>query len=53
MTGWSGVTALVWAALALWRTLALGSAQFIVLLLFGLLNLAVVCRVIFPGGRPA
>ena len=31
--------------------MTLGSAQFAVLVFFGLLNLAVVCRVIFPGGR--
>jgi Glycosyl transferase family group 2 len=51
VTGWSGGTALLWAALALWRTITLGFPQFAVLLFFGLLNLAVVCRVIFPGGR--
>jgi hypothetical protein len=31
----------------------LGSLKFAVLLVFGLLNLAVVSRVIFPGGKPA
>jgi cellulose synthase (UDP-forming) len=51
--GWSGGTALLWAALAIWRTVTLDSAQFAVLLFFGLLNLAVVGRVIFPGGRTA
>jgi cellulose synthase (UDP-forming) len=51
--GWSGGTALLWAALAIWRTVTLDSAQFAVLLFFGLLNLAVVSRVIFPGGRAA
>jgi hypothetical protein len=44
---------LLWLALALWRTVALGSPQFAVLLFFGLLNLAMVARVIFPGGRLA
>jgi cellulose synthase (UDP-forming) len=53
VTGWSGGTALLWAALAIWRTVALGSAQFAVLVFFGLLNLAVVGRVIFPGGGAA
>jgi cellulose synthase (UDP-forming) len=48
---WSGSVAVLWLALALWRTAALGSPQFAVLLLFGLLNLAMVARVIFPGGR--
>ena len=51
--GWSGGTALVWAVLAVWRMLALGSAQFAVLVFFGVLNLAVVSRVIFPGDRSA
>jgi hypothetical protein len=45
--------AVLWLALALWRTVTLGSPQFAVLLLFGLLNLAMVARVIFPGGQPA
>jgi len=51
--GWSGGTALLWASLAIWRTVTLGTAQFAVLVFFGVLNLAVVSRVIFPGGRPA
>jgi hypothetical protein len=50
---WSGGVAVVWLALGLWRTAALGSPQFAVLLFFGLLNLAMVARVIFPGGQPA
>jgi cellulose synthase/poly-beta-1,6-N-acetylglucosamine synthase-like glycosyltransferase len=50
---WSGSTAVLWMALALWRTVTLGSAQFMVLMFFGLLNLAVVSRVIFPGVRAA
>jgi cellulose synthase (UDP-forming) len=48
---WSGSVAVLWLALALWRTAALGSPQFAVLLFFGLLNLAMVTRVIFPGGQ--
>ena len=51
--GWSGGTALLWAVLAVWRTVTLDSAQFAVLLFFGLLNLAVVSRIVFPGGRTA
>jgi cellulose synthase (UDP-forming) len=51
--GWSGGSALLWAVLAIWRTATLDPAQFAVLLFFGLLNLAVVSRVIFPGGRAA
>jgi cellulose synthase (UDP-forming) len=53
VTGWSGGTALLWAGLAIWRTVTFGSAQFAVLVLFGVLNLAVVSRVIFPGGSTA
>ena len=45
--GWSGGTALLWVVLALWRTVTLGSAQFAILVFFGVLNLALVGRVIF------
>ncbi len=53
VTAWSGGLAVAWAALALWRTVALASAQFAVVLAFGLFNLAVVSRVVFPGKRTA
>ena len=53
ITWWSGSAAVLWLALAIWRTVTLGSLQFAVLLFFGLLNLAVVSRVIFPGGSTA
>ncbi len=53
ITYWSGSVAVIWLALAIWRMATLGAAQFAVLLFFGLLNLAVVSRVIFPGGRTA
>jgi cellulose synthase/poly-beta-1,6-N-acetylglucosamine synthase-like glycosyltransferase len=53
VTWWSGGAALLWLVLATWRTVSLGSLQFTVLLLFGLLNLAVVSRVIFSGEKPA
>ena len=53
ITWWSGSVAVLWLGLAVWRTATLGSLQFAVLLFFGLLNLAVVGRVIFPGGRAA
>ena len=52
ITWWSGSVAVLWLALAIWRTATLGSPQFAVLLFFGLLNLAVVGRVIFPEARP-
>jgi cellulose synthase (UDP-forming) len=53
VTGWSGGMSLLWLGLAIWRTVALHSLQFAVLLFFGFLNLAVVSRVIFPGDNTA
>jgi cellulose synthase (UDP-forming) len=53
ITYWSGSAAVLWLALAIWRMVTLGSAQFAVLLFFGLLNFTVVGRVIFPGGSTA
>ncbi len=53
VTWWSGGAALLWVTLAIWRTATLDSLRFAVLLLFGLVNLAVVSRVIFPGGKTA
>jgi hypothetical protein len=53
VTWWSGSVAGLWVALASWRMVTMGSWQFAVLLLFGLLNLVVVGRVIFPGGKAA
>jgi cellulose synthase (UDP-forming) len=53
VTWWSGSVALVWLGLAIWRTATLGALQFAVLLFFGLLNLAVVSRVVIPGSRAA
>src|ERR1035441_2765816 len=50
---WSGSVAVLWVALAIWRTVTVSSMQFVILLLFGLLNAAVVSRVIFPGGKTA
>jgi len=50
---WSGSMAMLWLLLAIWRTATLDHWQFAVLLFFGALNLAVVSRVIFPGGRAA
>jgi cellulose synthase (UDP-forming) len=53
ITWWSGSAAVLWFALAVWRTATLGSPQFGVLLFFGLINLAAVGCVIFPEGRAA
>jgi cellulose synthase (UDP-forming) len=51
VTCWSGSAAALWLALAIFRMVTLGSWQFAILLFFGVLNFAVVTRVIFPGGR--
>jgi len=53
VAGWSGGIALLWLVLAIWRMVTLGAPQFAVLLFFGVLNLAVVARVVFPGARAA
>jgi len=53
VTWWSGGMAVLWVVLAVGRTIATSSWQFAVLLLFGLLNMAVVGRVIFPGETAA
>ncbi len=53
VAGWSGGTALAWAALAIYRAVTLGTGRFAVLVAFGLLNLVLVGRVIFPGGSRA
>ncbi len=53
LIGWSGGMALLWMALACWRMMTMASPQFAILLFFGLLNLAVVSRVIFPGDDTA
>jgi cellulose synthase/poly-beta-1,6-N-acetylglucosamine synthase-like glycosyltransferase len=50
---WSGSMAVIWLALALWRMVSLDSPQFAILLFFAAFNLAVVARVIFPGGKAA
>jgi cellulose synthase (UDP-forming) len=53
VTAWSGGMALAWLGLAIWRTAAMGTAQMAILLAVGLINLAAVARVVFPGGAPA
>ena len=53
VTWWSGGMALIWLALALWRTASTGSPRFVVLTFFAVLNAAVVGRLISPGRSPA
>jgi cellulose synthase (UDP-forming) len=50
---WSGGMAVLWLALAIWRTAAMGTSQMAVLLAVGVVNLAAVARVVFPGGETA
>ena len=50
VTAWSGGAAAAWVGLATWRTLATGSLRFTVLLVFGVINLAVVARVVLARG---
>jgi cellulose synthase/poly-beta-1,6-N-acetylglucosamine synthase-like glycosyltransferase len=51
VTAWSGGMAVLWLGLAVWRTAAMGTSQMAVLLAVGLVNLAAVARVVFPGGK--
>ena len=45
--------AVLWLGLAIWRTAAMGTSQLAVLLAVGVVNLAAVARVVFPGGTTA
>jgi cellulose synthase (UDP-forming) len=53
VTAWSGGMAVLWLGLAVWRTAAMGTSQLAVLLAVGIINLAAVARVVFPGGKLA
>jgi cellulose synthase (UDP-forming) len=53
VTAWSGGMAVLWLGLAIWRTAAMGTSQLAVLLAVGIVNLAAVARVVFPGGTTA
>ncbi len=46
---WNGNLAIGWVALAVWRTEQSMSLRFAAITLFGLVNLASVVRVVFPG----
>ena len=53
VAAWSGGMAMLWLVLAIWRAVTMESAQMAVLLAVGLVNLAAVSRVVFPGSRTA
>jgi hypothetical protein len=46
---WNGTLAVLWVVLAAWRVEQSHSSRFAVVALFGLVNLAIIARVIFPG----
>ena len=46
---WNGTLAIVWLALAGWRLDQTGSIRFAIITAFGVINLATVARVVFPG----
>jgi cellulose synthase (UDP-forming) len=51
VTAWNGTLAIAWVLLAGWRIYQTGSSRFAVVWLFGLANLLIVGRLIFPGRR--
>jgi cellulose synthase (UDP-forming) len=53
VTWWSGGLAVSWVGLAVWRTVQGDTAQFAIILAFGLINLAAVARVVLPGRKAA
>ena len=52
VTTWNGTLAVLWVALAAWRTAQTGQPRFAVVAVFGCLNLLTVGRLIFPGRNP-
>jgi hypothetical protein len=46
---WNGTLAVAWVALAGWRIEQAMSIRFAIVALFGLMNLATIARVVFPG----
>jgi len=49
VVSWNGTLAVAWLGLAAWRIAQTGSDRFVVVALFGLVNLVVVGRIAFPG----
>jgi cellulose synthase (UDP-forming) len=46
---WNGTLAFAWLGLAIWRIYQTDSSRFAIVLLFGLVNMIIVGRLIFPG----
>jgi cellulose synthase (UDP-forming) len=46
---WNGSLAVAWLVLAVYRTAQTGSDRFVIVLLFGIVNIFTIWRVIFPG----
>ena len=46
---WNGTLAFAWLGLAVWRIDQAMSARFAIVVLLGLVNMAAVARVVFPG----
>jgi cellulose synthase (UDP-forming) len=51
VTTWNGTLAVAWLGLAVWRMMQTGSFRFAAVFVFGLVNFAVVARLVFPGGN--
>lgn len=49
VVGWNGSLALVWLGAAVWRTAQTSSPRFAVVAFFGVINVIVIGRIIFPG----
>jgi hypothetical protein len=41
-----------WLGLAAWRIMQTGSSRFAIVLAFGVINAAIVTRLVFPGRQP-
>jgi cellulose synthase (UDP-forming) len=49
VVSWNGTLALAWLGLALWRLAETGSDRFAIIAFFGVVNAAIIIRVISPG----
>jgi cellulose synthase (UDP-forming) len=53
VTGWNGTLALTWVGLAFWRLGQSGSGRFAIVAGFGVINMLIISRLIFPGKKAA